>query len=716
MNQDKDNQSQEAEILTFRAQNVIHMWLQQNQPSTPSFSPTSSLASSFHSTNPPWLELSPLLDECKRHLSPSLLHQLTHVDLKLNDTYNLSDSVAITRNLSAKLHEPTSASALGLAIPSNGLQNPQNFKALNSFEKNKTEIEKSDSPKTQNISALDSQSWPKISSKHIESTQKRIEIPISKPVLPNYEENPTSGKFPSEHWYFQIQSMRSGDKVFDLLKDRKEVKESEDGLMGFNPDIQSMMSEAWMHMCPVLPWPHDSLITIADYSACNSRSPEFVKLIVNSIFKAFSNKECAFQLPPTIESKSFICVIHSDKPHMEYGYIQKLSQSTILEKSSSHVSTQKIFPLIATNQVDSLSCPPNSVSVGFSLLTVHQVKTHRLPEVDPQSHGLAELKSFLATRAKEFRQDGVLLLGFVIGKPPDPVEGNPFSFSAPYATNTWKTTSKANFGSTIHQTKKINIEVGESKDSPAAQDNLDPNQLENTLKPQRPHIWFFIFRLITNALQYLVSQGSIPPILASKARRLPVHTFYAEDVQKVLIDLQDEWALEYSCGLGTEEEITSLYNKNYEEGEMCQTDASIQNTTHLGNSPNLSPSILPGLSTFSKLSNQVDSTNLTYPKMVAKGPLLVHHPAQVKFHERKISRKEWNAHVVNFLRLCYEQHLQEIFKVDGENFKKTESFSVENSIEALWVEIEHRLSLDSYVAKEFENLFLEVAVIGLRKK
>ena len=198
-------------------------------------------------------------------------------------------------------------------------------------------------------------------------------------------------------------------------------------------------------------------------------------------------------------------VVHEDGPQADFRpLMQQLDNASISslnpvwQAQSQPQLANQVYSSFVSRPFASRDAPPSTVHMGLSLMDLHWSHTPPNPAVSLSTTADAELTAFLSTRAHEFKQGGVLVLGFI-----------------------------------------ARSEEGRSSVSGTASPAKQPTDL-----------WTVLTNTLAPCIQRLVSCGMLKSDVARHMLSLPLHPRTAKQTLAVLESQQHAWDVEWSCGLG----------------------------------------------------------------------------------------------------------------------------------------------------------------------
>lgn len=447
------------------------------------------------------------------------------------------------------------------------------------------------------------------------------------------------------------------------------------GLMGvgevghFGPGVRAKVSElieAFIGTIPLLGQEGET-VNMMEYGALNSRSGSLLRPAISSLAKRAAVEEqieggdskkdvqpnyfqgrsqrATFQVE---DSKISFCVTHEDAPSTDFRAMTQMLETHRDSYLNAHWQakhspclTNSIFPSFAARPFASRLAPPNTMHLGISLMDMHWTHTPNNAQISRATTAQAELTAFLNSRANEFKKDGLLFMAYIARSDDSirPCLGSERLSSDPMMTDDENSTYSI---------------------SPIERESYNIANTQAFRAPKKD-IWTTLSNTLAPCIQRLVSCGMLKSDVARHLLDLPMHPRTAKQTRAALKSVEDKWKLEWSCGLGQNQ------NQNDKEGIASS----------LPNEPT---------------------------------PLRLAHPAWKAFESGCLSRVPFAEHMIQLFKNLYECHFRNVLREKGRLSKGAVEFVLDSLWDALFSRI---VDSSSSTAKDIE---IEVCIFALRRR
>ncbi|CAO1618644.1 unnamed protein product [Sympodiomycopsis kandeliae] len=427
------------------------------------------------------------------------------------------------------------------------------------------------------------------------------------------------------------------------------------GLMGsnvgghFGPGVRAKVIEILEPLIATVPLNGvpDETIHLVEFGCLNSRSIPLVQLIISKFAQRSVNRpsslssvmeegSAADDWHTTAAAASWMnrhsegqhspvsfAVIHEDSPQADFRLISQSLDS----RSDSYLDANwqfshqpalqnSIFPSFVGRPFASRIAPPRTLHFGISLMDLHWTHTPANPGVSLATSSHAELVTFLKARAHEFKQGGMLIVAF----------------------------------------------LARSEDAPAA----------SIGGKKSSDIWSTLTNTLAPCIQRLVSCGMLKSDVARYLLDLPLHPRTPRQTRSALSSLRHLWNVEWSCGLGEEE--------NPRPSSRSSSD-----------------------------SNSRSSTSTSHNLLSEPQPLRIAHPAWKAFTAGTLSKVAMAEHMIMLFKNLYEAHFRKVLREKG----KLSKGAVEFVLDSLWDVVSSRV--DDHPSSPMKEVEIEVTICALRR-
>ncbi|KAL7009487.1 hypothetical protein EMMF5_001118 [Cystobasidiomycetes sp. EMM_F5] len=193
------------------------------------------------------------------------------------------------------------------------------------------------------------------------------------------------------------------------------------GLMGscgngfFGRAVRSKVADILDVLIPdCTPALQEDIVNIVEYDYSNSSSPQLIHDIIQRIAEVRLH-DTGSEDPQSLPS---YCVTHADEPSTDFRPMATALSNPSCERNYTAAAPQ-VFSSFAGRHYGGQIAPPSSVSLGYSLMDMHFRRMSTFGGVTATVAANEDMRNFLDARAKEFKQDGVLVLAFISKKDDD---------------------------------------------------------------------------------------------------------------------------------------------------------------------------------------------------------------------------------------------------------------------------------------------------------
>ncbi|KAI5474371.1 GPCR, family 3, metabotropic glutamate receptor 5 [Pseudohyphozyma bogoriensis] len=279
----------------------------------------------------------------------------------------------------------------------------------------------------------------------------------------------------------------------------------------------------------------EDTIHLVEYGALNSRSASLMTPIISSLASRHVAQRKTAGLDPTDESLSFQ-ITHADKLSSDFRQLSQQLESHSDSYLNQHwqmthepTLSNQVFSSFISRPFGAKVLPKNSVSVGFSAMSLHWLSTERKYRNSPSTIAHGELMAFLSARAHEFKSGGLLAMAFICRS-----DEEDFNKS--------------------HPGLQSRNSCGEARSNPAT-----PGELPSLARPlirersssspavptvRRRDIWAVLSGILGKAIQRLVSTQLLKPAVARQLLALPVFARTSRQTEAALKSMSHAWIIE----------------------------------------------------------------------------------------------------------------------------------------------------------------------------
>lgn len=452
------------------------------------------------------------------------------------------------------------------------------------------------------------------------------------------------------------------------------VTNLEGGLMGigesghFGPGVRAKVSEVIESLIHTVPLSGDEgeAVSLIEYGALNSRSGLLLRPAISSLAKranamgklttstgsdagtaktdyfgkiAQKGNAATAAVEP---SRATFCITHEDSPSVDFRPMTAMMESHTdsyldphWQSSHSPCMTHAVFPSFTARPFAARVVPPRTVNLGMSLMDLHWMHTPSNASVTRATSAQAELTAFLKTRAQEFKKDGLLVVAY-IARSEDPVgaETSPIISSSPT----------------------------DATHEPLSADSASRSRTHSrsaSLQGKRD-IWSALSNTLAPCIQRLVSCGMLKSDVARHLLNLPMHPRSAPQTEAVLKSVENQWKLEWSCGLGHNDPITVDGKESRKRSEPL--------------------------------------------------PLRLAHPAWTTYQSGCLASVPFTEHMIQLFKNLYESHFRSVLREKGRLSKGAVEFVLDSLWDALFSRIVDKNP------NPISNVEIEVCICALRRR